>query len=113
MRLMFDRRVVSHFDLFLLTAVMMIAALGTMTVYSASYAHNGAGASAFAWRQITWAALGLCAMVFAVTFDYRRLETWAYLFYGFCLILVMAVPVIGSTVNVMPGSSSSPVPASP
>ena len=47
-------------------------------------------------RQLSWAALGLLGMVVTFAVDYRRLERWAYPLYGFSLVLLLLVPVLGS-----------------
>jgi rod shape determining protein RodA len=99
MRLMFDRRLVYHFDVFLLLTVLGIIALGTLTVYSATYTPSAPYAHPLAWRQLAWAAGGVVAALAMVTFDYRTLERYAYVAYALGLCLLLAVPLVGSVGN--------------
>jgi len=64
-------------------------------VYSATY-EAGQHLSPWTIRQLSWAALGLLGMVVTFAIDYRRLERWAYPLYGFSLVLLLLVPVLGS-----------------
>ena len=98
-RLMFDRRLVYHFDGLLLLTVLAIAALGTTTVYSATYTASAPYSHPIAWRQVAWATAGVIAALAMVTFDYRKLERWAYVFYAAGLCLLLAVPIIGTVGN--------------
>ncbi|MFP6664069.1 MAG: rod shape-determining protein RodA [Deltaproteobacteria bacterium] len=96
MPLMVDRRLIARFDVILLFTMMMIVALGIVTVYSATYAPGSETLSHYASRQALWGLLGMVAALAMVGFDYRRLERWAPAIYGVGLILLMAVPLVGS-----------------
>jgi rod shape determining protein RodA len=93
--LMFDRRLVSHFDLGVFCLALAIAAMGIATIISATYGADG-GLSGMATRQLTWAGLGLLGMIGMLFFDYRQLERYAYFIYGAGLFLLLLVPVLGS-----------------
>ena len=99
MRLMFDRRLIYHFDGFALLLMMLIVALGVTTVYSATYQAGRAVADSYAWRQALWALLGLAATLGMVSFDYRRLERYAWLFWGVGAVLLLAVDIAGEMGN--------------
>jgi rod shape determining protein RodA len=96
MRLMFDRRLIAHFDFLTLGVSLTILGLGVLTVYSASHDATGNTPNSFALRQMTWGAIGLVAMLAAVCFDYRKLERWAWVLYGLGLALLVAVPLFGA-----------------
>ncbi len=96
MRLMVDRRLIAHFDGLLLLTTLTILGLGAMTVYSATYDASSAMHTSHAWRQATWASVGLVGLLVAVFFDYRKLERYAFLFYAAGLCLLIAVPLFGS-----------------
>lgn len=96
MRLMVDRRLITHFDGLLLLTTLTILGLGAMTVYSATYDASSATHTSHAWRQATWASVGLVGLLIAVFFDYRKLERYAFLFYAAGLCLLIAVPLFGS-----------------
>jgi len=91
----FDRRLISHFDWTLLLLTLALLSIGVMAVYSATY-EAGQHLSPWMIRQLSWAALGLLGMVVTFAVDYRRLERWAYPLYGFSLVLLLLVPVLGS-----------------
>ena len=93
--LMFDRRLVSHFDAGLLAVAVAIIAAGVATIVSATYI-PGALLSGLATRQVSWAMLGLIAMVGMVFFDYKQLERYAYAIYAGGLALLLLVPLAGS-----------------
>jgi rod shape determining protein RodA len=93
---MVDRRLLYNFDAFLLLVALSIVTVGTVTVYSATFDPAHPGVHAFAWRQAMWGIAGLIAAILMSTFDYRRLERWAWVAYAGGLCLLIAVPVIGS-----------------
>ncbi len=99
MRLMVDRRLIYHFDVLTMLIVLAIVGLGTASVYSASFDPSSARASTFAWRQAMWAVLGVIACLVMVSFDYRKLERYAYLAYAGGLAMLIAVPLIGTVSN--------------
>jgi len=70
---MVDRRLIVHFDGLLLLTTLAILGLGAMTVYSATYDAATATHTSHAWRQVSWGAIGLVGLLFAVFFDYRKL----------------------------------------
>ncbi|MBI4514904.1 MAG: rod shape-determining protein RodA [Deltaproteobacteria bacterium] len=90
-----DRRLIVHFDWALLALVLLILVCGVATVLSATYTPERL-VSAVVVRQLVWAALGLLATLVAVSFDYRRLESWAYVIYAGALLLLLLVPVLGA-----------------
>ena len=48
-------------------------------------------AGTFARRQMVWIVMSVPAMCVAALFPYRRLKPWAYLIFGGCLLLLIAV----------------------
>lgn len=91
----FDRRLLYHFDWLLVVLVFSLVCLGICTQYSASYG-VGSQSSGIVVRQLTWALLGLAAMLVALSFDYHYLERHAYLVYGLCVLSLLAVAEFGS-----------------
>jgi len=98
-RWMVDRRLLYNFDGFLLLAMLSIVAVGTVTVYSATFDPARPTIHSYAWRQGLWGSAGLVAALMMATFDYRKLERWAYVTYVAGLCLLIAVPIIGSVGN--------------
>ena len=99
MRLMFDRRLVYHFDFVLMLLMLAIVGVGTVSVYSADYDPASSRGAIFAARQAMWATFGVIGALVMVSFDYRKLERYAYVAYAGGLALLLAVPVVGSTTN--------------
>lgn len=83
------------FDLQLLLAALMLAALGITAVYSATQTDQP-GLADIWQRQLFSLALGLSALVFAVVIPYRYLDALAWLIYGLSILLLVAV-LLGPT----------------
>ncbi|HUI25997.1 MAG TPA: rod shape-determining protein RodA [Candidatus Kryptonia bacterium] len=90
-----DRRLIVHFDWPLLAVVILIIAWGVATVLSATYTPARA-VSSVVIRQLIWAGVGLIMLLATLSFDYRRLESWAYFIYAGALLLLVMVPVLGA-----------------
>jgi rod shape determining protein RodA len=91
----FDRRLLTHFEWMVPLLAIGVSALGILTVYSASWT-PGAGAPPMAVRQLVWFIGGLVAMLGMLSFDYRNLQRRAWLLYLAALVLLLAVPLVGS-----------------
>jgi rod shape determining protein RodA len=91
----FDRRLVQHFDWILLILLVLIAAVSLMNLYSATYPVRDTGGSQIFMRQIYWLLIGFALLLIMTTFDYHRLERFAYLSYFFSLVLLVLVLVVG------------------
>src|SRR5450759_1857269 len=91
-----DRRLVAHFDWLLLAAALLVVGCGLLTVLSAAHV-PGRLVSGLFTRQLIWAALGLVAMLAAVSFDYHWLERYAYFVYGAAVLLLIVTAVLGAS----------------
>lgn len=91
-----DRRLVAHFDWALLACALLVIACGLITVLSATHV-PGRLLSGLLLRQAMWAALGLLALLAAVTFDYHWLERYAYPLYAVGLVLLLATAALGAS----------------
>ncbi len=94
----FDRRLAYHFDWSLLLLTFAIIAVGLATIFSATEAraHTGFTNNPLVMRQAFYAGVGFIGMVAVVLIDYRRLERYAYVVYAGTLVLLLAVPLVGS-----------------
>ncbi|MCR5171108.1 MAG: rod shape-determining protein RodA [Desulfovibrio sp.] len=74
--------------------------VGEMNLYSASGARLGTGStlSNFYQKQAVWGLCGLASMLAVMSFDYRKLKAVAWPFYIVTLVLLLLVPLIGTTV---------------
>ncbi|PLX93488.1 MAG: rod shape-determining protein RodA [Desulfuromonas sp.] len=93
---MFDRRLLTHFDWFLLLLVLLIALLGITNLYSASSSWEGAATPVYL-KQLFWLGLGLGVVLGLVIFDYRHLEYLGVGFYGVTSALLLFVLFFGKT----------------
>jgi rod shape determining protein RodA len=83
------------FDWFMLGVVLLISAIGTVQIYSASLTNTKLGLMHD--RQIMWLGAGLVAMFVLSAIDYHKLLEnvhWAYIV---MFLALCAVPVIGVT----------------
>jgi len=97
-----DRRFVYHFDWTLFAMTLGLAAIGLLSVLSASWhGPDQPGLDPLAVRQLIWIGIGTAVMVGAALFDYRALATYAYPLYVATIGLLAAVMVAG---HVMGGS---------
>ncbi|HET6965960.1 MAG TPA: rod shape-determining protein RodA [Acidimicrobiales bacterium] len=87
-----------HFDPVLAGALVMIAAFGCLMVYSAtrdSLQAQGISPTYYLKKQAIFLVIGLVVMVGVAAVDYRRLRDWALIIYGFTLLMLLAVYVVG------------------
>jgi rod shape determining protein RodA len=94
----FDRRLAYHFDWLVLALTLAIIGGGLATIFSATVTrdHTGFTNNPHVMRQAFYAGAGFVGMLAVVLVDYRRLERYAYVVYAATLVLLMAVPVVGT-----------------
>jgi rod shape determining protein RodA len=89
---MFERRLYFHIDWLLLTAVLLLAALGVAMIYSTTYVTlpDGTGhPGARFWVQLYAVGLGVLALAIFLAVDYRFLAEHSLVLYlGLVLLLV-------------------------
>jgi rod shape determining protein RodA len=96
-----ERRPLRHLDPVLLLAVIALATLGLLAIYSAT--HHSLEAvrldpGYYVKRQITFLALGAIVLMVVASFDYRFLKVYAGLLYAASLVLLILVRTpLGST----------------
>ena len=92
-----------HMDWILLAAVLGLALIGSLLVWSATQPallQAGSDPRAYLKKQLLNIALGLIFMLITSTLDYRRLRLYAPVVYGVsCLGLIAVLSPVGSTVN--------------
>lgn len=86
------RKLLKDLHLPLIVAVMSLAAIGILFIYSASFRDSGQ----YEIKQILWAGIGLVTMLAIPYMGYRPLLSVAYLFYGFSVLLLVLVYFVGS-----------------
>jgi len=90
-----DRRLISNMDWLSAGIVLIIAAAGITTIYSATRPVFGNIQPDFYVKQIYWLIIGLTAMVLVISIDYSWFNRMAYYLYGIGMVLLMAVLVMG------------------
>jgi rod shape determining protein RodA len=94
------RRNVPPFDLILLTATGLVAAIGVVMVYTAtrgSLLAQGEDPKTFLKKQGLFVVLGVIVMVVVALIDYRRLEPVATILYWLIILALLGVFVVGSS----------------
>ena len=90
-------RILKYIDWYLLTVVLLLSAIGTMAVYSASYQLSADTGTLFFKRQVFWLALGLVTFFILAAVDYRRVVEHAYLLGGITTLLLLIIVALGET----------------
>ena len=91
---MFDRRLLSNFDWYLLFPVPAICLVGTVAIQSASQGY--VGEVSFWYRQLSWIGVGLLACFIVLLVDFRTIGHWSYLLHGFVVASLAALVFIDS-----------------
>jgi len=90
----FERRLYYHIDWALLTAVLALCALGVIMIYSTT-ADPTRGTSRMYLTQLYAIVIGLGAMVFMLTLDYRTFTDKSHLIYFGLIALLLYVMFFG------------------
>ncbi|MEI6702374.1 MAG: rod shape-determining protein RodA [Deltaproteobacteria bacterium] len=91
---MIDRRLLVNIDWILAGLVVTVCLLGILNIYSATTPYKIVG-TAYYLKQIYWMLAGMFVALVVSSFDYHILEDFSYWFYGFLIILLVAVLIIG------------------
>src|SRR4051812_6576858 len=87
-----------HLDVVLLGAVLSVAGLGVLMVYSATRGPVAPFEHTYLEKQASYVGIGLIVLAVVTIIDYRTLRDWAYIIYGAsCLMLLAVVSPFGST----------------
>lgn len=86
------RRYLEHFDFLMLVLVLLLSALGILTIYSVTC--DDAPLADYQ-KQIIWVGLGTALLLFILIFDYQLMKTYAPVFYGIILCLLVFLLVRG------------------
>ncbi len=92
---MFDRRLLTYFDWGVMATVLALGCLSVVTIYGANAPTMPLFRQSLPMRQLTWFGAGLLVMVLSCTVSYRSLARFAYVFFGFCLVSLVVVLVLG------------------
>jgi len=88
---MIDRRVLTHFDWPTFFVVLLLAAVGYASVYSATYTHM----QSIYRKDLYWILIGLGCLLAAVIINYSLLERLGYALWGSSVALLLTVVLVG------------------
>ncbi|MDL2306795.1 rod shape-determining protein RodA [Desulfovibrio sp. OttesenSCG-928-C06] len=96
-----EKRKLWHANWALIILTVIIVAVGLANLYSACAIRleDGIAFRPFYQRQLGFVGIGALCMIFAMMFDYRRLETIALPLFILSIVLLLLVPVIGKEVG--------------
>lgn len=92
-----DRRLIRNFDWITFLTVVVISAVGVMTIFSATRQPGTTVQSTLFLKQMMWFVIGVAGLVVFVSFDYIWLERAALPAYVTGLALLCIVLVLGKT----------------
>ncbi len=112
---MFDRRLILNFDWKILVLTLLIAIIGIVEIYSASYSpfteeivnqptsnefkkgnlQNSSESQNYWKKQALWIGIGLIILFFITFLDYHSVVKYGYVFYSLSLLLLLLLFVIG------------------
>ena len=93
-----DRRLLQNFDWGLCGIALLLSGIGIVNLISAAPGGLGETGS-IAWRQALLLGVGLCAMSGLLLIDYRAWDRLALPAYAGCVLLLVAVLVVGDVVK--------------
>ena len=92
------RKVLSQLDWGLIVTTLLTVATGITMIYSATYSKT-AGIQELHLRQLSWLGVGGVAIILLLLVDYRIFQRHAYLIYGVVLLLLIILPLWGTTIG--------------
>lgn len=90
-------KIIKYIDWYLLIVILLLSAIGTMAVYSASYQLSADTGTLFFKRQVFWIALGLLAFFLLAAVDYRNVVTHAFILGGITTAFLIGIIILGET----------------
>lgn len=93
------RKYLKNLDLPLLVTALLIVLFGLVAISSATHATAAQGEDPFGFvkKQVLWIILGLVVLWAVQSFDYRDLSRYTVWLYGFNLLMLAGVLLVGST----------------
>jgi rod shape determining protein RodA len=88
---MFERRLYYYIDWALVAAILALCAIGVVMIYSATADPTRGSSQQLFVTQLYAIAIGLCAMVFTLSLDYRTLTDKSHIIYVALLMVLLYV----------------------
>jgi rod shape determining protein RodA len=94
---MFGSRFWKNFDWILLGIALLLVVIGLIVIYSTSFKAANLVTPNVAINQLIFSVIGIIAMLIAARVDYRSLDRITPILYGFMLLSLLLVFVLGKT----------------
>jgi rod shape determining protein RodA len=92
-----EQRAWRHFDVLMLLATIALAGYGLLMIHSATFDVVNTGIGSLVVRQGIYIAAGFGIMLVLASADYRWVGSFAWLFYLGCIVLLIAVRIVGKS----------------
>ena len=89
------RELLRNLDIPLLAVTLVLVGFGIVMIYSATYGSGAAGVRELYRRQAIWALLSLGVMAGAIALPNKVFNGFAYLIYGFAILLLIVTVFLG------------------
>ncbi|OGQ99835.1 MAG: rod shape-determining protein RodA [Deltaproteobacteria bacterium RIFOXYD12_FULL_55_16] len=96
--LRFDRRLLLNFDWVLLGAVLVVALVGMINLYSSTHLYTNVGAPLYL-KELTYYLMGAAIVLLIISIDYRVLLTLNYPLYILMILLLLFAIIFGRTIS--------------
>lgn len=91
-----DRRLFENFDWVLMSLLLVLCGMALFNLYSASYPPKPWGTAPYLKQGYLFAG-GFICFLFMISFDYQRLHTLNYFFYGIIIVCLLVAYFKGSS----------------
>lgn len=98
MPIMFDRRLILHFDWGLLAVTICLSVCGMGILYSAANGGSSSELLPLFYKQIIWYGVGIFLMIPTLFFHYKHIDKWALVIYFIAILLLISVHFVGKHV---------------
>ncbi|MBQ4335600.1 MAG: rod shape-determining protein RodA [Lentisphaeria bacterium] len=88
----------TSFDYIQIAAMAVLLAVGVIFIYSTGVQIGTPASEGYYLRQLQWITIGLCFYVSLALVDFRKLMIPSVLFYPVCIVLLIAVFLVGTKV---------------
>jgi rod shape determining protein RodA len=88
---MFDLSTLRNINWVILSAALLIVALGAFFIYSGSYRLSYDTGVNYVEKQLLWSVFGILTACFFAAFDYRKFSYMAFVIYGLTVLMLILV----------------------
>lgn len=95
----FNRKVLRNFDFGLLLNVLLICAIGIITISSATQAFKEGGTTRYFMMQIIWVVSGIVLLLITIAIDYNTFKMYCKVIYFSNIVLLVLVLLVADEIN--------------